>query len=39
MILAETEEHMETRNPLKKEDAMVSVGGHLIEVDMMMEEP
>ena len=37
MMLAVTEEHMEVGDPLKKEDAMVSIGGHLIEGDMRME--
>ena len=37
MMLTVTEEHMEVRDPLKKEDAMVSIGGHLIEGDMRME--
>ena len=39
MMLTVTEEHMEVGDPLKKEDAMVSMGGHLIEGDMMMEFP
>ena len=37
MMLAVIEEHMEIRDPLKKEDTMVSMGGHLIEGDMKME--
>ena len=37
MMLTATEEHMEVEEPLKKEDAMVSMGGHLIEGDMRME--
>ena len=37
MMLTVTEEHMEIGDPLKKEDAMVSVGGHLIEGDMRMD--
>ena len=37
MMLVVTEEHMEVRDPLKREDAMVSMGGHLIEGDMRME--
>ena len=37
MMLAVTEEHMEIGDPLKKEDAMVNMAGHLIEGDMRME--
>ena len=37
MMLTVTEEHMEVGDPLKKEDAVVSMGGHLIEGDMRME--
>ena len=37
MMLAVTEEYMEVRDPLKKDDAMASMRGHLIEGDMRME--
>ena len=37
MMLPVTEGHMEVEDSTKKEDAMVSMGGHLIEGDMRME--
>ena len=37
MMLSVTEGHMEVKDPAKREDAMVSKGGHLIEGDMRME--
>ena len=36
-MLPVTEGHMEVEDPTKKEDAMISMGGHLIEGDMRME--
>ena len=36
-MLPVTEGHMEVKDSAKKEDAMVSMGGHLIEGDMRME--
>ena len=37
MMLKVTEEHMEIGEPLKKGDAMVTMGGHPIEGNMRME--
>ena len=37
MMLTVTEEHMEVKDSMKREDAMVSMGGHLMEGDMEME--